>query len=822
MFFICSGTLLARSEQATFVLNDFSKGINSHINPYLTPNNAAADAKNVRFNSVYGGFAKRPVMLSYASCGSHAITGLHRLYTSTGTQKLITAGSTFLYVGDDSAGTCNTKIGQGFTSGQRWQFVTYHDVAIGFNGTDQPIKYDGSTNATADTDGHRTASDLVAELGAPFAELDTGTDLDSAAWYAYKIAFYDGTNYYYSDARSNPILTGGSVYNIALTDIPLGPIGTTTRYVFRTEGQADRATLVGLSNSSYKLVASIANNTATTYADSTADGSLSTALNSWISSNSASSVTPPIGHYATIHQERLFVAGDTSAKSTLYYSDLQNPDYFDPNDYELFRPDDGDEIMAIKPFLGILTIFKTNSISKYYTDTAEGTWIVSTSFSDVGTPAPYSVAVTPAGIFYLSWDGIYRFIGQRSEKVSDAVTPQIRNIMEANIGEATGFYYKSEYRLAYTNKSSAGAINNRVLIYDMTRDAYAIDTKEINVFAALGSGTDFGDLYMGSSNTDGTVWIDEGETSSISIGLKSELDSGTYDDSRSYGTERSPIVEIAWDCDIDGWLAELQTKDASINTIDDIGTYLPNATIDRPDTSGSWTSPGYQVNASQLQVLKWNEFLGPYGDITFQVRSASTEAGLSAAVYSSAFTDPSGSSLTALTAGAWVQVKANFSTTNINYTPNLIVRDNYLWRLSYVKGSSSQESDFESYYETGWKDLNPQYPGYEKRIKQIRVFYKGTSGTMTVRYWDDIGDVDASFDIDLSVNDSSDIDGDDWNEYRVTGDDKIYIYLPPANSPSIPDPIGFFWKFSISENGNSEWKIDRIEISYTVEPRNDP
>src|SRR3990167_7368747 len=112
------------------------------------------------------------------------------------------------------------------------------------NGFEQPIKYDAKTDVTDNTDGHRTASDAVAELGAPFAELNTGSNLDASSWYQYKVAFYDDTTYSYSDARSNPILTGSSVRDISLTDIPLGPTGTTERYIYRTEGNASRAAVV--------------------------------------------------------------------------------------------------------------------------------------------------------------------------------------------------------------------------------------------------------------------------------------------------------------------------------------------------------------------------------------------------------------------------------------------------------------------------------------------------------------------------------------------------------------------------------------------------
>ena len=346
-----------------YVINDFSKGLNSQISIYRQNENQGEIAKNVRFNKVFSGVAKRSVNLTYGSAGSHSIEGMHRYYkTSNGTKKLIVTGSTFAYVGNDTTGAFQT-IGQGYTDGKRWQFVTYKDIAIGMNGFEQPIKYDAKTDVTDNTDGHRTASDVVTELGAPFAELNTGSNLDASSWYQYKIAFYDGTTYSFSTARSNPLKTGATVRNISLTDIPLGPTGTTQRIIYRTVGDASRALV--LADTSYYRVATISNNTARTYNDTLDDATLlADTAPTWATASAGTNVTPPLGKYAIIHDERLFTSGNDTNKSDVYWSDSFNPDYFDPEDFIQVRPDDGDEVTFLREQLGILTIGKTNTIQK--------------------------------------------------------------------------------------------------------------------------------------------------------------------------------------------------------------------------------------------------------------------------------------------------------------------------------------------------------------------------------------------------------------------------------------------------------------------------
>lgn len=789
----------AEESDRFFTIRDFSKGLNSQSSPYVVPENQGTVYKNIRPNRTFGGIGKRSTNLLYGDCGSAEVTSLHRYYQSDGDKFSITTASTNVYQVSDTDGTCTT-IGNGFTDGRRFQWVTYKNNAIGMNGVEKSIKWDGKTETTTNTDSTRTASDLVAELGAPFAELNTGSNLDASSWYAYKVAFTDGTNYYYSDARSNPINTGSSVRDVTLTDIPLGPAGTTARYVFRSEGKASRAAVVALANSAYKLADTIANNTATTYNDAIADGSLTTVYSTWISGNSAESVTPPIGKYGSIHREKLFVAGNSTYPSDIYWSENFLPDYFNSTSYQQVRPDDGDQITFIKDFLGILTIGKTNTIQKLYTDAAQENWSLSAPFSFVGCPAPYSVANSPIGIIYLARDGIYRFGGQTSEFISDAVTQEVDDILQSNIERAAGFFNNGEYHLAYTSQSAGGTANNRVLVYDMTRDAYSLDTKNVNVFEAFDAGNDFGTLYHGSSKADGKIYADEGSPSFISARLKSEFDLGTYDDARAIGDEDSPMLEISWDLTLDGASGTLNTH-----------SYGATAIIDRPDTNGTWTSQIYNINAESLTQLQWHERLNGAGDITFQVRSASTEAGITGASWSSAVTNPNGSDLTGLTANDFIQVRANLSTSDITITPNLYVDENYGWKLFYLEEGSSAEPDFTSEWTSGW--LSFGNTGNKKLIRRIKIYYTGTTGTLHFNYENDEKDVARDFDIDLSV------DGEDSEDDFYEGGEiyKVYTYRPGENEESDNGPTGELWKFNITEVGVEDWQVFAIEIMYNLE-----
>jgi hypothetical protein len=98
-------------------------------------------------------------------------------------------------------------------------------------------------------------------------------------------------------------------------------------------------------------------------------------------------------------------------------------------------------------------------------------------------------------------------------------------------------------------------------------------------------------------------------------------------------------------------------------------------------------------------------------------------------------------------------------------------------------------------------------------LKRIKVFYTGTSGTLSINYKNDVGDVNKTFDIDLSVSPSASTTdlyfGDETN--------KIYVFYPPLNSATDPSAIGQYFQFSITESGVVDWTISKLEVQYGVE-----
>lgn len=792
-------------QQQQYEYADFSKLLASNYNPYSMPPNTATIAQNLKANLNVGGLAKRPNMTLVGTDGTGEVTSLYRYYNTNGSQYLVgTHGTTMEQIADTTGAI--TTLDTGLTSGKRWTFVTYKNDMIGMNGFDNAQKWDGTVQTTANTAGSRTAGYLTADLGAPFAVQATGSDLTASKWYQYRVAYKDGNGiYYYSTNRSNPILTGTSVKDINLSEIPLGVSGVTDRYIYRTLGDNTQAAVIA--DNTFYLVAHIADNITRTYSDTMSDATASSgggAAPTWSTVSAGLNVTVPKGKYCLIYQELLWIGGDPNHGSYLYYSQTLNADWFDLIGYEQIRPDDGDVITFIADYLGILTIGKTNTISKLYTNNASAAnWTISDPFSFIGCPAPYSVVVTPLGIIYLGRDGIYQFTGQTSQLISDVITDKIRDINQTNILDSAGTFFHNEYHLAYTSSASGSATNNQVLVLDTVRNSYEIDTENISSWSLLNSGTDFGALESGSS-IDGSIYVHTAVPASLIQNTLSQLQNYTTSLTNWVdikGIQYNPSMSLGWGTN---WQTIPVATWAGFNN---------NGTWNIQNQIGFWTSAPIQINAASYNKLLWNPVLPASTTITWAIRSASSSSAVSSATWSSEYSNPAGSDVSALSANTWVQLRATFKTTDWINAPSLISADNYVVELSYQQLGTNKEPSYLTLYTSGFNNWG--HPGLPKRIRSVDVYYMGVLGTINVGFNNSDGDINLSFPIDLSQSPPQPSSEKPWYKGSQNGI-KIYHYEPPYNSVTNSAPIGQDWQLAINEQSTNSWTIQRIVVSFDV------
>lgn len=702
LFFLLPSLVFAQSDNPfknkIYTISNLSGGLNTKASNYSLQPSQGDICENLRFNVKLGSLSKRePILLYGTADATEPITGMHRLYLNNGTKVLIVTHGNEIEKGVDATGAF-TAILDLVTGDYRWQWLTWNNIAIGTDGYNQPVKYDGSS-ASATYLGTCLAT-VSATAGNP-----SGT-------YTYKVTFYTTSYEVAFNVASNSVAPSSK--KVSLSMIPIGPDtyggeSVTGRKVYRVEA----GTWKLLSNGT------IADNSTTTLLDNDTTASGATYPTTY-------TCTPPKGKLCLIHYNRLFLANDpsTPAPSRIYYSDDGNVDYFVPTDYYWnIRPDDGDQITFIKHQKGLLVVGKENSIQKFYTDgaTPASDWEVSDPFSNIGCKAMYSAQETPLGIFYLGSDGIYKFDGQNSQLISEVVTPEINDILESNLGYCWGQYYQSQYLLAYPSKKTSVSTNNRILIFDLLANAYEIDTFSANCFTTFNSGTDWDILYSGSS-TDGKVYSHKSQINEVRHNKHSDF-TGTFTNARYIpttvgGDANNPEIEIA----------RTETINALTGIIDDL-----TGTIDRGSLTGSYISQALNTGAlaavGGYDKIYWNEKLLSSGDdITLAVRSASTEAGLTGA-WSAEYSDPSGSDISALTAGAWTQYRISLTTDAYTHSPLVYNASNYNVKLTYFKEATSTETSIPFRRRSGWSNLD--VPGYRKTLRKFTSYHSGTSGTLT-------------------------------------------------------------------------------------------
>lgn len=733
---------------------DFSGGLNTKASDFIIKNNQSTVLKNARFNASLGALTKRdPLLSAYTTADSNITTSMHRYYKSDGTKTLLKTANNKLYTCDDSLGTCSSLLTFS-VSGKRWSWITWNDLAIGTDGSNNIVKTDGVD---------------ASYLGTLFGEdAESGSGPDGT--YTYKVTFYTSSYEVGFNVASPEVTVVDN--DIDLKWIPQGPdtflgediIG---RKIYRTsDGGSD-----------YKLLSNgtIADNSTLILTDSDTDAARGAVLSTDFDE------APPKGRFITLHESRLFIANNPDNPSRLYFSDVNAIDYF-PAEYLLdIRKNDGDQITFVGTWLSNLAISKDNSWQYLYTDGADPLtdWAVSDVYTTIGCRYPYSAAITPYGIFFLYNNGIYNFNGQYSLLLSEIVTPTIEDIDVSNKDNVNGAYANNVYYLSHLATSSGETSNNRVLLYDTLSKSYSLYTMAVDVMTTFNSGSDSELLYAASSTGSDIFAFDN----NIFDVIHREHDdfTGTFNNMRYVptkwgGDERNTELNIAWDETIAELSGQIASQDGIVARDQDNGTYISQAI----------STPGIAA----YENLYWNESVPVQGgDVTMAIRSAATTTDLLTAVWSGEFTNPNGSDISGVSADVLTQYRISATADQIQYAPILFTSGGYVVRMTYNKSGTASETSVPFEYTSGWDYL--KYPMYLKELTKVEVEYEGT-GTATLLVTNEEAETD-SFTIDL------DSENEFYQEFFTGG-----------------KMIGYRFKYNFTKDDISDLRLKRIGFVYNV------
>jgi len=272
-------------------------------------------------------------------------------------------------------------------------------------------------------------------------------------------------------------------------------------------------TLVG--GGSWYLVDNLNDNIVTTYIDGKADANLTTQL-------ITDQGVPPVGDIVVSYKNRLFLSGDTNYPNRVYFSSSEKPDNW-PSTYYIDVGTSDDSVVNIVEFEGKLYFIQTATVTGLY-GSDQDTFAWHLTRSHVGASARWSVAVGPDGIYFLAHDGVYRFDGLKSVRISEAIgkTFGLRpstwcDIVDTDTVDevARACFLNGVYYLMLPLVDEDGTVTNRLLAYDVFEQTWVqYDVDCSCVFSDTGRGL----LYGGTEKPDASGYYSVYELLSANSG----------------------------------------------------------------------------------------------------------------------------------------------------------------------------------------------------------------------------------------------------------------------------------------------------------------
>lgn len=321
--------------------------------------------------------------------------------------------------------------------------------------------------------------------GSVTASVSVGAGNLSAGTYKYVYTYYDDATGSESDpSPATAEMTAAANDAFSVTNIRAsGASRVTSRRLYRTIA----------SGGSYYLVATIPDNSTTTFTDTIADASLSTLAET-------DQGVPPSGDVVLPYGDYLLMSGNPDFPNRVYFPLANKPDNW-PSTYYIDVGTADDKVMNIVEFAGKVHFVQEAGIRALLGSNPD-TFTDEQTRSHIGTYCRWSVAVGPDGIYFLTRGGVYRFNGVKSEKVSSAIsrvfghTPDARFEIvdeETAPNDARACFLNGTYYLLVPMKDTAGTITNKILSYDIVDQSWKLyDVPCNDITSDTGRGTVYG------------------------------------------------------------------------------------------------------------------------------------------------------------------------------------------------------------------------------------------------------------------------------------------------------------------------------------------
>lgn len=475
-------------------------GLNSKFPRSLIQDNESPDCLNVSFDD--GGVGTRDgiTKLNTAAIGSYVIDGIYTRRDQDGvseTMVVFAGGSAW-----DLQSTSFITIGSAqsvFTAGVRVGAAQYENHLFCGNGSVIPYKYD------SDFTRHGVYPPVSTHTAA------TNSNGTLTGDYRYKVSFVNTQVVEGDVGPANSTFTASSE-EILVSSIPVAPQswGVASRKIYRTEA----------GGSTYKLLTTLENNTATTYVDNSSDSELG-------ANAPTDNGVPPTYSVVCYHQDRLFMDGPQ--KNYLYYTELANPYVVKALNFRRVGDNTGDLVRGIVSYNnGIVVTGDRTMTFIYMPDTTDSNWINVVMKVPFGSNSPFALIPFNDRLFFPAMQadkfvGIGAILGAMiepevtfltvmtagGELQSTKIEDQMFDVQSAYVRNISGIAYKNKLYFTVTY-GSGQTTNNRIYVLNFELDnlskvqrAAWVPWSGINAAQMTVYG---GNLYMGTADATGFIY----------------------------------------------------------------------------------------------------------------------------------------------------------------------------------------------------------------------------------------------------------------------------------------------------------------------------
>lgn len=429
------------------------KGENKLVSNTQIKDNEIADCMDIQLVEDGKIQCPRDGQTYYGSSSGSRVTGLFPYYKSDGTKELLRVAGTNLqkYVGTTPT---NVTGGTSYTTGLNMNGVVAYDKLYLENGTDNLTYYDGSQ------------VQAFVERSAPTINSVTRTGTTGTYTYSYKLTVVTANGETPPSAAVSQVANvselNSSTYMTVAWSAVTGAIG------YNVYGNKDGR---------WYFMAYVEGNGTTSYVDNGAD-----IPNEFFTPPEGNSTGGQIGTYIAMYKDSLFISGDPSNPSRLYYSGggdkLEDFTIGGGGGFIDVSKNDGQAITGMIVFKDSLLVFKERSIYQF-SFTSAGLPQVSQVNPGVGCVAPRSIVAVENDVFFASEFGIYTvgneagfsFDVLRTNELSAKERARYQQIDPAYIQNIAAVYAKVQNKnlVIFSYTTSGSTTNSKALIYDRER-----------------------------------------------------------------------------------------------------------------------------------------------------------------------------------------------------------------------------------------------------------------------------------------------------------------------------------------------------------------